>query len=154
MFFIVSILLLVSVLWMRRPISLIWRFLGLVLLLISFFSVDTWIFTVTTRSVDFAWYERAPFKHLISLAFLVAGMASKVLYDAIESLRQRRSKGAGPTRLQIDHWDFVQPFLVAFIVFGTFWQFHGEESLTLTWLVLSYHNGFFWQTIIRRSGNA
>ena len=153
MFFIVSILLLISVFWMRRRVSLVWRLLGLILL-ISFFTFDIWIFPVTTRSVDLAWYEQAPYKHLISLSFLVAGMASKVLYDAIDALRLRKSKGEASTRLQIDNWDFVQPFLVAFIVFGAFWQLHGQESLNLTWLVLSYQNGFFWQTILRRSGKS
>jgi hypothetical protein len=70
---------------------------------------------------------------------MLAGMASRTLSLAIEQSRQ----SDGSRRVNVDLWDFVYPFLVAFITFGAVMAQIGSTELSLTNLVFAFQNGFF-----------
>jgi hypothetical protein len=96
-----------------------------------------------------SWYNQSPYKEAILFALMLAGMASRTLSLAIEQSRQ----SDGSRRVNVDLWDFVYPFLVAFITFGAVMAQIGSTELSLTNLVFAFQNGFFWQTIMKSSGN-
>jgi hypothetical protein len=83
---------------------------------------------------------------LATLALLVAGMFSKVLFDAIERRERFEDGTRGPMRL--DRWEFVRPMLVGVLVFGCFWQAYGNEQWSVQYGVIAFQNGFFWQTVL------
>ena len=82
---------------------------------------------------------------------MIAGMAGKYFFDAIEKRRKRKAEGNNVAGIEFDQWDFFQPFIVAFGVFGLFWESYGYEALDVGWLVISFQNGFFWQTVLGKS---
>lgn len=149
MFFAVSILLLLIIYLFTRRIPILWRFSSAAFLA-ALFVFFLWVLEVQTRA-ELPWYEVSPYKHCLALAFMLAGMAGKYVFDAIEVRRKKKAAQEGNQKLELDRWDFFQPFIIAFIVFGSFWQLHGEEALDVNWLVISFQNGFFWQTILGKS---
>jgi hypothetical protein len=88
---------------------------------------------------------------LVLFATMILGMSAKYLWDQIESRRKKNENlppGAPKHRLEFDFWDFVQPLLVAGIIFAAVIQISSELNLTSG--LFSFQNGFFWQTVIRR----
>jgi len=84
-------------------------------------------------------------------ATMIVGMMSKYLWDLIENRRLKlKSNTASPQKipLDFDFWDFIQPLLVSGIVFSGVAGSH--PKLELTTILLSFQNGFFWQTILTR----
>ena len=94
------------------------------------FAFAVLVFDVTVRA-DTPWYEDAPWKHLIALALMLLGMVAKYTYDVIE-----RRHTTGSREVAWDWLDFAQPFTVAVISFGAFWQLHGDEVMSVNgkWL--------------------
>ena len=132
-------------------ISWFWRFCGVLVITaatwFAFYALD-----ITVRAPDFPWYEDTPWKQIIALSLTILGMAAKYLYDVIEERRHSRSSRSSPPPLNIDVWEFILPFLVSFIVFGAFWNAHGDQTIDVTWLVITFQNGFFWQTVMSGAG--
>jgi divalent metal cation (Fe/Co/Zn/Cd) transporter len=102
-----------------------------------------------------SWYKETPWKELLTFGAMVFGMASKYLWDLIE-LRRNKNSNLAPGKpkhaLEFDAWDFVQPLLVAGIVFSGVLAVQKETNLTA--LLFSFQNGFFWQTVLRTSKRA
>jgi divalent metal cation (Fe/Co/Zn/Cd) transporter len=144
-------LLLILVILTRR-VALIWRLLG-VALIVGTASILIMAATVTVRAGEVEWYQQVPYKQLIALVVMIAGMAAKYFFDLIEARRRRKSAGDSRARLRFDRWDFAQPFLVSLIVFGSFWSGHGDDVLSLNWLIMSFQNGFFWQTLLGKQAS-
>jgi hypothetical protein len=63
-------------------------------------------------------------------------MASKYLFDRIGEKNRRR--------ITFNKWQFLKPFLVSPIIFGTILSQAPEKMPVFTLLILSYQNGFFW----------
>ena len=76
---------------------------------------------------------------------MLLGMAARTLSLAIEQSR----RGDNIRQLNVDLWDFVYPFLVAFITFGAVMAQVGSSALSLTGLIFAFQNGFFWQTLMK-----
>jgi len=85
---------------------------------------------------------------------MVAGMVSKYLWDLIEARKSRRSDPGSDKNVSIrfDIWECIQPLLVAGIVFSG--VLSDSKVLTLPLMLLSYQNGFFWQTILRKGAKS
>jgi hypothetical protein len=103
-----------------------------------------------TDSVGMLTSIDSPWKELILFGSMVAGMMSKYLWDLIEVRRSLRLKRGLEVKVPIgfDIWECIQPLLVAGIVFTT--VLSTAKTLTFPLILLSYQNGFFWQTILRK----
>ena len=75
---------------------------------------------------------------------MLLGMASKYLYDAIGEKKRRK--------IRFNIWQFLKPFLVSPIIFGTILTQIPENMPVFTLLILSYQNGFFWHTLLYKAG--
>ena len=147
-YFILSIAILAIMLVFTAKIPWLLRFLvALAITAVTWFVF--YVLDVTVRAVNIPWYEDTPWKQLIALFLTMFGMADKYLFDVIKDRKQSKSIEKLPLPLKFDIWEFIQPFLVSFIVFGAFWNMHGDEELKVTWLVISFQNGFFWQTVLK-----
>jgi hypothetical protein len=94
---------------------------------------------------------QSPWKEIIAFVTMVLGMNAKYLWDLTDARKQKNAKlKPGETKhgLGFDAWDFVQPLLVAGIVFGTILE--TIKQLNATTLIFSFQNGFFWQTIFKK----
>ncbi len=93
------------------------------------------------------WFNISPSRELLLFAAMLLGMIARVLSIEIEKWRANRLRTSGP---QINRWDLVYPMLVSIPTFGALLSQTNAESLTLQALILSFQNGFFWQTILKR----
>jgi len=75
---------------------------------------------------------------------MLVGMASKYLFDIIGEKKKRR--------ITFNKWQFLKPFLVSPIIFGTILTQVPEKMPVFTLLILSYQNGFFWHTLLYKAG--
>ena len=147
-FFLGSVLFIV--IWvLTRKFSLLGR-VSLVVILFIVVGLTEWSSDWLLRA-DLSWYETSPYKEGVALFFMIAGMAGKYVFDVIEKRRKRKAEGHNVADIEFDQWDFFQPYIVAFAVFGLFWKSYGYEALDVGWLVISFQNGFFWQTILGKS---
>jgi hypothetical protein len=110
---------------------------------------------VLMGSPETSWFQSTPWKELLTFGAMVFGMASKYFWDLIEVRRNKNSKlaqGQPKHGLEFDAWDFVQPFLVAGIVFSGVLAVQREVNPTA--LLFSFQNGFFWQSVLRAKAPA
>jgi hypothetical protein len=96
------------------------------------------------------WYDRDPWKELITFAVMILGMVCRTLSQAIEQRRVLTVADKSTQPIGIDKWDMIYPFLVSFITFGGLLSQIREQTMGLTMLVFAFQNGFFWQTLIGR----
>ncbi len=73
-------------------------------------------------------------------AAMVIGMAAHTAFEAVKKGRQ----GAPPI---FNPWSFLQPALVAPIIFLGVRGMLVERDFTLEAILLAFQNGFFWQTV-------
>lgn len=112
------------------------------------------IFTFWSSDVflsESSWYERSPYRELMILGLMMMGMASRILSVAIEERKAKISNLRPEEKrpgIQLDKWDFIYPLLSSIICFGVILEAVGDQILTLTTIMLSFQNGFFWQTVI------
>ena len=74
--------------------------------------------------------------------FMVLGMVSKWLWDSIEVGRSKYRK------LKLDYLGLSKPLLISPIVFLFLWILMKDQSVGLVHYLISYQNGFFWQSIL------
>ncbi len=74
---------------------------------------------------------------------MVAGMAAHTVWLMLPKI-----KGSHP--LSFDRWQFVRPALVAPIIFLAVWKTVGSQPLGVEPILLSFQNGFFWQTVLSK----
>ena len=149
MFFSISVLFLLCLYVLTRRLALGGR-LAIVIFLVIVFGFIVWTLPINLRSETPIWYHTSPYKHTIALLFMLLGMAGKYFFDAIERRRKKRRNGQLDAKLEFDRWEFFQPFIISFIIFGTFWSAHGKEELTMSYLIISFQNGFFWETVLNK----
>jgi hypothetical protein len=94
------------------------------------------------------WFDKSPFREFFLFAMMVLGMAARVLSLAIEEYKTKKDPAKG---LEMSRWDFVYPLLFAVPTFGALLSQIGSETITFANVVLSFQNGFFWQTILKRT---
>jgi hypothetical protein len=75
---------------------------------------------------------------------MVLGMASKYLFDVICEKKRRR--------IAFNKWQFLKPFLVSPIIFGAILSQVPENISAFMLFLISYQNGFFWHTLLYKSG--
>lgn len=104
---------------------------------------------ITMGGEDTEWYDQSPIKQALGLAMIILGMAAKYFFDIVENRRTRLLAGEHSAQIQFDRWDFLQPFVVSAIVFGSFWKGYGREVLSVEYLTVGFQTGFFWQTVLQ-----
>jgi hypothetical protein len=96
-------------------------------------------------------FQQTPVKELIFFVAMILGMVAKYFWDLIEERRKAPpDPHSGRRPLHFDPWECIQPLLVAGIVFGAILSMLKE--LTVPSVLLSFQNGFFWQTILKKQG--
>jgi hypothetical protein len=88
--------------------------------------------------------EASRWTALAYFAAMVLGMTAQTVWHALGQQRARRP-------ISLDKWEFVKPALVAPIVFLAVYQNISQPDITIVMLIFSFQNGFFWQTVLRRS---
>jgi hypothetical protein len=126
----------------------IWRVAGVIAILLATYAFLPTRY-ITMGGEDGAWYEASPVKQGLGLVMIILGMAAKYLFDAIENRRTRIRAGEHGAQIAFDRWDFLQPFVVSSLVFGSFWKGYGNEVLSVEYLTVGFQTGFFWQTILQ-----
>jgi DMSO reductase anchor subunit len=97
-------------------------------------------------------FQASPLKELIFFAAMILGMVAKYFWDLIEERRKTTPDDrSGRRPLHFDTWEFIQPLLVSGIVFAALLSMLKE--LTLPSVLLSFQNGFFWQTVLKKQGS-
>ncbi len=98
------------------------------------------------------WPVLTPYREAILFVVMLTGMMARMLSLAIE--KRRAALDAAPNAsvsLHIDRWEFVYPTLVAVPTFGAVLGQFPSGGLDVPILALAFQNGFFWQTILKRS---
>jgi hypothetical protein len=80
---------------------------------------------------------------IIYFGAMVIGMAAHTAFDAVA----QRKQGQQPA---FDPWSFLQPALVSPIIFLGVRAMLVEKEYTLEATLLSFQNGFFWQTVFEK----
>jgi hypothetical protein len=96
------------------------------------------------------WFARTPWREVLSFLAMVLGMFCKYFWDLIELRRSQTAQVSATTHrppLQFDFWDFIQPLLVAGIIFSGILEV--QKDLSLSTFLFSFQNGFFWQAVLR-----
>jgi len=84
-----------------------------------------------------------PWVGLVYFVSMVLGMFAHTTWDAIT----KRRAGKEPT---FDKWLYLRPALVAPIIFIGVLKLVGGSSFDFAALLLSFQNGFFWQTVLSK----
>jgi hypothetical protein len=85
-----------------------------------------------------------PWVGVVYFISMVTGMFAHTTWDAIN----KRKAGKDPV---FDRWVYLRPALVAPIVFIAVLKLVGGSSFDFAALLLSFQNGFFWQTVLSKS---
>lgn len=105
-----------------------------------------------TRNVEpeeAGWYTETPWKHLLLFGAMLLGMVSNTLFDYLNA--RVRARKAGKRSMPKLLWEeMLMPIVIAGLVFGYFWGKHGEEEMSLASFLVSYQNGFFWQSVLEK----
>jgi hypothetical protein len=84
-----------------------------------------------------------PWVGLVYFVSMVLGMSAHTTWDAIT----KRRGGKAPA---FDKWLYLRPALVAPIIFIAVLKLVGGTSFDFAALLLSFQNGFFWQTVLSK----
>jgi hypothetical protein len=96
-------------------------------------------------------WGRSPWRDIFLFLAMVLGMAAKYLWDLIELRRVKnlaRREGAPKAGLEFDFYDFVQPMLVAALVFAA--VLAAVKDFSVSSYLFSFQNGFFWQAVLKQ----
>lgn len=84
-----------------------------------------------------------PWVGVVYFVAMVVGMFAHTTWDAIN----KRKAGKDPV---FDRWLYFRPALVAPIIFIAVLKLVGGSSFDFAALLLSFQNGFFWQTVLSK----
>jgi hypothetical protein len=91
--------------------------------------------------------QQTPYAEFILFAGMIAGMASRYLWDLLERRRQKIQNGLSNVPLGFDWLDFIQPLLISGFVFAA--VLANSKHVSYSSLLFSYQNGFFWQSVLK-----
>jgi len=124
-------------------------------LLVSAIAVTiAWILLPVRKSLGGeAWYQIEPYCWILVYIVMLLGMAVSVLTKAID---KRKIKVALCTndeekkqiKLSIELYDFLYPFLISFLTFGSVYSQLEDKQMALMSFILAFQTGFFWETIV------
>jgi hypothetical protein len=77
---------------------------------------------------------------------MLVGMASKYLFDIINEKDEKKKR-----RIAFNKWQFLKPFLVSPIIFGTILSQVPDNMPVFMLFIISYQNGFFWHTLLYKA---
>jgi hypothetical protein len=100
-------------------------------------------------------WAQSPWKELLLFLAMLLGMTAKCLWDLIEVRRCKnasRREGEPKIGIEFDFWDFVQPLLVAAMVFAG--VIAAVKGFSATSFLFSFQNGFFWQAVLKQKSFA
>jgi hypothetical protein len=155
LFLSLSVLLLLVLLVLSIRAAIVWKKVAALTLAVIgtltiaiFFSGNS---APLSRGPEIPVWQRSPLHELLLFAAMLLGMSSKYLWDLIEVRRTRnlsRKPDEPKVRLEFDFWDFVQPLLVAALVFAAVLAATSETKATS--FLFSFQNGFFWQAVLKQ----
>jgi hypothetical protein len=105
------------------------------------------------------WYEHSPYLELLFFALMLAGMSARYITKAIESRRdkiaelQKQGGRFKKPRLEFDMWEFSYPLFISVVTYGALLTQLKDHTLSAGNAILSFQNGFFWQTILATRQN-
>ena len=106
--------------------------------------------TPIVRSPDQSWYEITPWKQITLIVGTLFGMIINYLLEYFQA-RIRAKESEKKQKMPKFIWEKIAlPFIVAVLVFGYFWEQHGKEPISVSILLISFQNGFFWQTVLEK----
>jgi hypothetical protein len=85
----------------------------------------------------------APWQGVVYFVTMVAGMAAHTTWQFLP-----QSQRAKP--VAFDKWQYVRPALVAPMIFLAVWKIVGVQPFGIESILLSFQNGFFWQTVMSK----
>jgi hypothetical protein len=85
-----------------------------------------------------------PWVGIVYFVAMVLGMLAHTTWDAVN----KRKAGKDPV---FDRWLYLRPALVAPIIFIGVLKLVGGSSFDFAALLLSFQNGFFWQTVLSKA---
>lgn len=85
----------------------------------------------------------APWQGIVYFCAMVAGMAAHTTWEFLP--KSRRAKP-----IAFDKWQYVRPALVAPMIFLAVWKIVGIQPFGIESILLSFQNGFFWQTVMSK----
>jgi len=155
LFLSLSVLLLLILLVLRIRVAIAWRTVAALALAIIgtlaiaiFFSSNS---APQSRGPEIPVWQRSPFRELLLFAAMLLGMSSKYVWDLIEvrrTINLSRKPDQPKVGLEFDFWDFVQPLLVAALVFAAVLAATSESNAPS--FLFSFQNGFFWQAVLKQ----
>jgi hypothetical protein len=86
---------------------------------------------------------------------MLLGMMTRYLVSLIEERREKlveltKSGQQNPkVNLRFDVWEFSYPLLFSVMTFGGLLSQIKDDTLTVANVVLSFQNGFFWQSLLK-----
>ena len=100
-----------------------------------------------------AWYQLEPYSWILVYIVMLLGMFVSVLTKAIDKRKAKIAQYAKveekkQVELSIDVYDFIYPFLLSFLTFGTVYSQLEENQMAFTSFILAFQTGFFWDTIV------
>jgi len=102
------------------------------------------------RSPDQSWYEIAPWRQILLITTTLFGMVSNYLLEYFQA-RIKAKESKGKVKMPKFVWEKIAlPFIIAILVFGYFWEQHGKEPMNFAIMLISFQNGFFWQTVLEK----
>lgn len=102
-----------------------------------------------------SWYNTSPYIEIIYFALMILGMSARYITNAIEVRREKNKKLKNKKNnpkiaLEFDWYEFSYPFFFSIITFGMLLKQIETEVLTISNVVISFQNGFFWQTVLKK----
>jgi hypothetical protein len=84
-----------------------------------------------------------PWQGIVYFCAMIGGMAAHTTWELLpKSTRQKV--------VAFDKWRFVRPALVAPIIFLAVWKIVDVHPFGVESVLLSFQNGFFWQTVMSK----
>jgi hypothetical protein len=87
--------------------------------------------------------EPAAWQGVVYFATMLAGMAAHTTWEFLPSSSRKKA-------VTFDKWRYVRPALVAPIIFLAVWKIVGAQTFGVQSVLLSFQNGFFWQTVMSK----
>ncbi|MCI0494752.1 hypothetical protein L0Z72_07065 [candidate division KSB1 bacterium] len=121
--------------------------LSILLLVLCYFTYEIIWGLPTFMAEEKAWFETAPWKHIILFVAMLLGMVTDYLYLYLKArIAARESSGEMPKFIWENLWI---RFLLSVLVFGFFWGHYSNEPMNCQVVFISYQNGFFWKKVLK-----
>lgn len=135
------------------------KFIRLTFLFISILAILlSYIIPSKTFLGSESWYNISPYREIIYFIIMILGMSARYITNAIEVRREKIIKlkksskynKKSKVKLDLDVYEFSYPFFFSIITFGMLLKQIEAETITVSSVVLSFQNGFFWQTVLKK----